>query len=179
MGITMRIFLLLAALAAANGARAGTGADREDQFKAAYLFNFLKFVEWPASMPSDPITVCFVGADGVHDTLAAGIDGKRAAGRRLVLRRLEASTDLRGCHVLYIEADAVATSTVMKTQAEDAPLLTVSDAPGFASSGGMIELFKVDNRLRFNIDVSHAHKVGLRISSNLLQLAVQVRRGES
>jgi hypothetical protein len=174
----LRILAVITALAGATATLAAEPVRREDQFKAAYLFNFLKFVEWPASMSSDVITVCLVGADGVYATLAPGIEEKRAAARRLALRRLEPTAEPRGCHVLYIDAAALAQSTP-RLLAPEQPVLTVSDAEGFADNGGIIELFTVDNRLRFSIDVGHAQRRGLRISSNLLQLAAQVRRGET
>jgi hypothetical protein len=177
MSAWIRILTSLAALACAISAQAGVPVSREDQFKAAYLFNFLKFVDWPASLPSDVITVCFMGADGVYDTLAPDIEDKRAAARRLALRRLEPNADPHGCHVLYIDAAVLAKSGARPVTAEQ-PILTISDAAGFTNSGGIIELFTVDNRLRFSIDVTHAQKIGLRISSNLLQLAAQVHRSE-
>src|SRR5688572_3941732 len=70
---------------------------REDQLKAAYLFNFVKFIEWPDSVPADILTMCFVGGEGVQGALAAGIENKRAGTRRLVARRLEATASATDC----------------------------------------------------------------------------------
>jgi hypothetical protein len=149
---------------------------REDQFKAAYLFNFLKFVEWPPSVPSDVLTVCFVGGSGVYEALGTGLDEKRAGARRLVLRRLKPAESAVDCNALYLEASASRDVRVATVSA--APILTVSDASAFATSGGMIELFADSNRLRFNINMGHAQRVGLRISSSLLQLAAAVEKEE-
>lgn len=165
-------------LAAAFGSPAAWGAgtiSREDQFKAAYLFNFLKFVDWPAGVANDVLTVCFIGADGVHDTLASGIESKRAGSRRLAVRQLDGNASLDGCNVLYADAHDVPSDQRLAS-ASQLSILTVSDASSFVLHGGMIELFTDSNRLRFNINVDNTQKAGLRISSNLLQLAAQVAR---
>jgi hypothetical protein len=144
---------------------------REDQFKAAYLFNFVKFVDWPASAPVDTLTVCFLGGDGVLEALASGIETKRVGARKLSVRQLEQPPTVAGCEVLYADAASVDHSLSIGL-----PVLTVSDAPGFATNGGMIELFTENHRLRFVINVGHVHRAGLRISSDLLKLAASVQR---
>lgn len=171
------ILLPLLTLVASSSTHAADPVDREDQFKAAYFFNFLKFVEWPASVASDELTVCVVGSDGVYAALADNIDSKRAGTRRLSVRHLTHSAPTVGCNALYVEA-MPELAPVTATPASAAPILTVSDANGFTRRGGMIELFTSRNRLRFTINVDNAHKAGLRISSNLLQLAAQVEGSE-
>jgi hypothetical protein len=168
------IALLAALVLATASVRADDVQRREDQFKAAYLFNFVKFVEWPASATADSLTVCFLGGEGVHEALASGIDAKRAGARKLIARQLEHSaTTVQNCEVLYADAASVDYSLAVGL-----PVLTVSDAPGFATNGGMIELFTENHRLRFRINVAHVHKAGLRISSDLLKLAASVQREE-
>jgi len=146
---------------------------RENQFKAAYLFNFVKFVEWPTDAPLETLTVCFLGGQGVHEALANGIEGKHVGGRKLTLRRLEQSATVDRCDVLYADAASVNISI-----AAGLPVLTVSDAPQFAAKGGMIQLFTDNHRLRFVINVAHANQAGLRISSDLLKLAADVQQEE-
>jgi len=147
---------------------------REDQLKAAYLFNFVKFVEWPASVPTDVLTVCFVGGEGVHDALASGIDSKRVGPRRLAVRQVQESASATDCNVLYLDAAVVPEGRV--SSQDRLPILTVSDAKGFARSGGMIEVFTDSNRLRFRINIDNAQQAGLRISSSLLQLAASIEK---
>ena len=77
---------------------------REDALKAGYLFNFMKFVEWPAPSPADPFTVCFLGESGVYDELASVLPDKHLGARRLVARRLSPNEALSGCQALYIDA---------------------------------------------------------------------------
>lgn len=150
---------------------------REDQLKAAYLFNFVKFVEWPAAVAAKPLTVCFFGGQSVHQALNVGIESKTVNNKPLYLRVLEpTSTTAAGCSVLYTDA-AMAGKWHLPPSEESLPILTVSDAAQFTRNGGMIELFTESNRLRFKVNVDNAQKVGLRISSSLLQLAASVEKG--
>lgn len=145
---------------------------REEQFKAAYVFNFVKFVEWPPAAMSDTLTVCFLGGEGVYEALSANIEGKRVGARQLLARQLQPSATTDGCNALYVDAAMAAGQPAVVEQ----PVLTISDAERFVLHGGIIELFTENHRLRFLINVDNAHKAGLRISSDLLKLAAGVRR---
>jgi hypothetical protein len=148
---------------------------RENQLKSAYLFNFLKFVEWQATSVSGTLTVCFSGADGVHDALSTGIDSKRVGSRRLALRRLQPGDPIAGCDVIYVDAATPANSPLFATRQPS--VLTVSDLRGFARGDGIIEIFTESNRLRFKVNVDNAQAAGLRISASLLQLAAAIEKG--
>ena len=161
-----------ALLLASNGARADPAIQREDQFKAAYVFNFVKFVEWPGDVSLDPVTICFVGAEGVYEALTASIDSKRAGSRRLVARRVADAPAAGTCNALYVEAAMVSRHSPIQERA----VLTISDSKNFVANGGMIELFTENHRLRFRINARSAQRAGLRISSDLLKLAVGVHR---
>jgi hypothetical protein len=152
-------------------------AQRANQLKAGYVLNFAKFVQWPDPVPANLLTVCVVGAQGVFDALASGIENKVVVGRHLAVRKLSESETLAGCDVLYLDA-ATMPGGAHAPDTGEAPILTVSDAKAFARSGGMIELFTDANHLRFNINVESAQKAGLHISSSLLQLAAAVEQAK-
>jgi hypothetical protein len=167
--------VLLALLAAVPARSAGEQVERVDQLKAAYLINFVKFVEWPPAALSDAVTICFIGGKGLHDALVVGSESKRIGSRRVFVRELQPPAGVEGCNVLYREAPI---SAATRMPAENVlPILTVSDAEGFVHQGGMIQFFTKSNRLRFNINVDSARKAGLHISSSLLQLAAVVEKG--
>lgn len=157
---------------ATASARADAAAQREDQFKAAYVFNFMKFVAWPNTGTAESLTVCFVGAEGVYQALLTGIEKKRAGARRLAALRIADVPPAGTCDAVYIDA-ALASAYA---GGNDPAVLTISDARGFAEHGGMIELFTENHRLRFLINVHNVHQSGLRISSELLKLAAGVQR---
>jgi hypothetical protein len=147
---------------------------REDQLKAAYLFNFVKFVEWPAAI-GETLTVCFIGGGGVQEALAINIDKKRVGARNLAARQVDASSSaLKSCNVLYVDSASLSASDGLLRSVQTA--LTVSDASGFARNGGMIELFTESNRLRFSVNIENTRRAGLKISSSLLQLAATVEK---
>jgi hypothetical protein len=163
----------LLALLAPTGSplRADEAGDREAQLKAGYLYNFAKFVEWPADAPPT-LTFCFDGGASVYAMLMDGLDDKHIGERPLLARELGGADTLDGCDVLYI--DARSGSAGRGQVADDRRLLTVSDLPGFSRETGIIELYEESNRLRFAINVANARRAGMRISSDLLQLATLV-----
>jgi YfiR/HmsC-like len=163
----------IAPFATACRADAVQDAGREDQLRAGYLLNFAKFVGWPAANITDPFTVCFIGASGVRDAFAAGASGKRIGNRAIVIRILDEHASPAECQMAYLDANEPASQ---KSAAGDviAGVLTVSNRPDFIHSGGIIELFTDNNRLRFSINLDNARHAGLRVSSSILQLATKV-----
>jgi uncharacterized protein DUF4154 len=169
------VWMCCALLSAAAPAAFARDAQREDALKAGYLFNFLKFVEWPASAATDPLTVCFFGSDGVLEQLAAALSNKNIAGRPIATRAVAAGGSLAGCQVLYVDGPQLGIATAL-INARAPALLTVSDGTNFLHEGGIIELFAEGNRLRFRISLDNARHANLRISSSLLQLASSVEK---
>ena len=167
------VAVLAAFTVAAGSARADAATQREDQFKAAYVFNFVKFVAWPDTEATDTLTICFVGGDGVYAALTDGIADKRAGARSLSALKLSDVSSADICNALYIEASMAQSYVLAPTQ----PMLTISDAANFTAKGGMIGLFTENHRLRFVINVQNANQAGLHISSDLLKLAADVQRG--
>jgi hypothetical protein len=173
MNCFLYIVAMLAALTVATGsARADAVTQREDQFKAAYVFNFVKFVAWPGTDASETLTICFVGADGVYEALSNGIENKHVGARPLATLKMEQAPLADSCNALYVEASMVTGYALPQQKA----VLTISDAEDFTAHGGMIALFTENHRLRFTINVQSAHSAGLRISSDLLKLAADVQR---
>jgi hypothetical protein len=152
-----------------------TATRREDELKAAYLFNFVKFVEWPSAAGA-VITLCFVGGDGIRDALAAGTAGKKVANRPVQVRRLVQAQSAEGCSLLYLDAATLSENGSMLPRAAAMYVLTVSDIGEFTRNGGMIGLFTESNRLRFNVNVDNIRRARLRISSSLLELAASVEK---
>jgi hypothetical protein len=165
------LLLLALALASATAAFADNPSlKREDQLKAAYVFNFAKFVEWPASLSPNVLTVCFIGSPSVQAAFASNHD-KIVGTRRVSSRALASSDDGADCAIVYL-ASSGDEPTPIPAPATGA--LTISDGTDFIRRGGIIEIFSEGNRLRFNINQENAKRAGLKISSNLLRLASRV-----
>ncbi len=140
--------------------------DLECQVKAAFLFNFLKFVAWPDAMNSSPWVIGVLGRDPLGAALDNMVRGKLVNGRPVEVRRYSKPSDVRGCHILFVgrtESERVGAPS-------QAGILTVGEAPGFLKSGGIINFYLEDNRVRFEISPSAAYSAGLRVSPQLLRL---------
>jgi hypothetical protein len=149
----------------------------EVQVKAAYLFNFVKFVEWPAeafATPQAPLVLCIASGDGLRGAFAA-IDGKQVQGRQLQVRRGVKADEVKACHVLFVpESEERATPEHLR-RVGTLPVLTVGEHDGFAASGGVIGFVIRDDRVQFEINPDAANRADLKVSSRLLQLATIVR----
>lgn len=175
--------LLLLALDAALPARAWA-SDRDPQapseydLKVAFIYNFIKFVEWPpeGSGERKDLQLCVLG-DAPVKAPFADLQGQELIGRRLVLAMLKEPQDVRSCQVLFV---AQAMSRRMKevlAAVKGRPVLTIGDTDGYARQGIMINMYIEKKRIRFEINTEAARAAGLRISARLLNLAGSIYGG--
>lgn len=148
----------------------------EYQLKAAYLFNFAKFTEWPAAaLPAGaPVTVCVTGRDPFGEMLS-GIETKTIQNRPVRIRRGVRIDDLRGCHLVFVGDGDERRLPELFRNAEAASALTLGDTEGFVDHGGTIGLVTRDNRILFDVNMDSARRAGLRLSSQMLKLARTVK----
>ena len=162
----------LAAGVLVSGGEAAAGANSEYQVKAAFLYNFMKFVDWPSDGLSTPgtVTLCILGKDPFGDALDE-VRGKTVKGRRVVVVHLRGVEELKECDLLYVCAsERGRLSQILKT-VQNSRVLTVADQEGFCQAGGMINLVFVKNRVGFEVNVTAANRARFRVSSQLLKLA--------
>jgi hypothetical protein len=174
--------LLLVNVAASSALAAGAVQSRpptEPEVKAAYLFNFGRFVRWPAGTldQDDAFAICVLGKDPFGRALDTTVSGETIDGHRILTRRLQAIDERAGCHILYIGLTDAARLTSVLNALAGAPVLTISDMPRFTERGGMIQFVSVTGRVRFEINVAAAEKEGLVPTADLLRVATSVRRG--
>ena len=145
--------------------------------RAAFLFNFAKFSEWPADAlaPGQRLSLCVVGDAAVADALGQTIKGHNIEGHELTVTILTVDESASACHLLYVSASEIKRSARLLLSAKRTSVFTVSDADGFAQSGGVAELIVENDRMRFAINVASAHRMRLNISSKLLSLATIVK----
>ena len=173
----------LVLVASCTPAERALGAQQEptdSEVKAAYLFNFLKFVDWPEDPAKDsqsPWVLGVVGETAVGEDLKQLVSGKSVRGRELEVRKVSAPADLRACHILFIAASEKKRLPAMLAELRGASVLTVADMDHFVESGGMIQFVIQDSRVRMAIDVGAASRAHLKVSSKLLSLAVAVMDG--
>lgn len=147
--------------------------------KAAFLFNFAKFVEWPGdafSGAASPIVVCVLGEDPFGEALGS-LKGKTANGRPIAIRYAATLGDLERCHLLFVSASETRNLPRILHATKGWSILTVGDTNGFAQDGGIINLVKTENRVGIEINLEAARRTRLKISSKLLALAKIVDPG--
>jgi hypothetical protein len=162
----MRALALLALLLPA--AASAQEISLEYRVKAAYLFNFTKFVEWPPeAMPEGaPLTICVARQNPFGHTLEETVRGEHVGGRPLIARVVDAAS---GCQVLFVP-EGVPPMPLLR-DAGTSPILTVGESDEFLRDGGMVNFVMQDGKVRFEIRQDAASRAHLRISSRLLRLA--------
>jgi hypothetical protein len=147
--------------------------------KAAFLYNFAKFVEWPADAftgPASPIVLFVLGVDPFGDALKS-LKGKTANGRPIIVRYAANLGELERCHLLFVSASSMALLPKILQATKSWSVLTVGDVDGFARDGGTINLVNEEQRIGIEINMEAAQRSRLKISSKLLALAKIVAPG--
>lgn len=155
---------------------AQTSKPTESQVKAAYLYNFGKFVTWPVDQtaPSETFGICVLGKDPFGPVLDQTVSGEQIGGKKIIVRRIQKIGDGRVCNIVFVSASEVNHLPGVIEQAEHMHILTVSDIPNFAERGGTIGLINLDDRIRFEVNRTRAAESHLGLSSELLKVAVKV-----
>ncbi len=173
--MALRFAIALALWVAMTGSATADDKDiHEDEVKAAFVYNFAKFVEWPTGKINGTINLCILGESPLGFSALKAIDGRTAQDKPLVTKLLSKSDDLKGCHIVFIAASERSKMAQLLKAAHQQQALTVSDMNGFTQGGGAIEMVKTDDKIRFDINLLAAKEAGLVISSRLLSLALTV-----
>jgi hypothetical protein len=151
----------------------------DSAMQALYLFNFAKFIEWPAkALPEKetPIRLCIYGEKPSEIRQSIGsVEGKTVQGRELAIRRNATLTELNDCQIVFVPGSEERWLSEVLRVAHAASALTVSDMEDFVESGGGVGLFMVDHQIRFEFNLGATHAAQLKISSQLLKLAKAVK----
>lgn len=155
---------------------AQTASERE--VKAAMLYSFTKFAEWPASSladPKAPVSICVLGRDPFGSALDQVVADRTVAGRPLQVQRAQKPAELKACQVLFISSSERKKLEEVLQATPPTGVLTVSDMDQFTRAGGMVGFVMEDNKVRFEVNRQAAERAKLRISARLLKLARDVR----
>lgn len=158
---------------------ASAQSEIEFKVKAAFLFNFAKFTEWPPGRltSTEPLVIgCFSGPDFI-EALEATVAGRTVGSRRILVKRVGGADDLRGCHILFVARAQDDSATALLARGKQMHILTVGESAGFTARGGMIGFVLADGGVKFAINQQQTDLAGLKISSKLLGLAVTERQG--
>jgi hypothetical protein len=167
------LLLLVVTTLTASGAAAQPTAS-EYEVKAAFLYNFARFVEWPEGLSGSPFVIGVFGEDPFGSVLDQTVGGKRVGGSELVVRRFRSLESLEPCRILFVGAGEQGRFAQVVAALHGAPVLTIGESEGFLERGGMINLRLEGQKVRFEINAGEAERAGLKISSQLLKLAIRV-----
>jgi hypothetical protein len=146
----------------------------EHEVKAAYIFNFSKFIEWPADAfksANAPINVGIVGDSSVASSLQRIVRNQTVEGRPITVRQVGRESNLVNYHIIFVGRSESDRARQIISGVQRHGILTIGDSPNFLREGGVINLFLEGNKLRFEINTLSAERSSLKISSKLLKLA--------
>ena len=173
------LLLVMLVLLPAGDIQGQPQAGSEYQVKAAFIYHFARFTQWPEGAfpePDSPLVLCLIASDPDADILLA-LGGKAVRDRRLVVRKLTTEADIPGCHILYLATKDAETIRKGLALARDHSILTVGETAGFIRLGGIINFFEREQQLRFAVNLDAAEAANLKFSSQLLMSAEIVQEG--
>ncbi|WP_310565941.1 YfiR family protein [Hydrogenophaga sp.] len=145
----------------------------EAAVKAGFVYNFIKFTQWPSPREGAPIHLCAAAAQPLDGQLSL-LEGRSVGGHVIDVRLAVPVADWRHCDVLFLGEGDTDRLPLLPLRSAGAPVLTVGDLPGFVSAGGMIGLRVDASRVRFDVNLGSAQQVGLVLNSQMLKLAGKV-----
>ncbi|MBT2970029.1 MAG: YfiR family protein [Candidatus Thiodiazotropha sp. (ex Ctena orbiculata)] len=150
----------------------------ENILKAVFIYNFAKFTRWPSetwTKNGTSLRICSIGNDELSQALVR-LNGRKVRELPVTIEHREESNNLDNCHLLYLARSMQHLMLEINKSIRTKPVLTVSEITDFSKQGGMIELYRINSRIRFKINLQAAREAGLDLSSRLLKLAVDVKR---
>jgi hypothetical protein len=150
----------------------------EYRVKLAFLYNFAQFVQWPSDSFRDsgaPLTICVAGDNPFQGEIEQSLRGRTAGGHPIELRKLQMDENPRNCQMIFVRATERKGIPKILASSKGSSTLTVGEAEGFAERGGIINLTREENKLRFEVNIDAAAQSRLKISSKLLALAKIVK----
>jgi hypothetical protein len=178
-GRRRRAGAVMAAIALCSAAIGRAQDVTEPSLKAAFIYNFAKFTEWPQDALSGPVpfNACVLGDEPTSDALERSVKGRQLGGRGVTVQRVAPDGPLKSCHLLYVSNLKSAQIASVVEAVRGAPVLTISDIDDFARLGGIAHVFIENGKMRFDLNLELAKRVRLQLSSKLLVLAARVHDG--
>lgn len=171
-----RLLLLITSAMLLMGSAAQAAAQDSSEYliKAGFIYNFAKLVDWPAaafSQSDSPIVIGILGTDPFGPIIDKVLAGKKVNDHGFVIKRIKSVADCKDCHILFVSSSEGSHIGDDIRLTRSMPVLTISEVPGFANRGGIINLTLEDSKVRFEVNVDAAKAADLNISSRLLALA--------
>lgn len=149
---------------------------QEYRVEASYLSNFGRFVHWPSATTNDPnFVICVLGSDPFGRMLDVAVAGEKINNQSVMTRRIATVQEASACRIVFISASEAGHLAELLKVLDHVSVLTVSDIPGFAASGGMIQFVLMKEKVRFEVNVAATNAAKLSLSSQLLKVAANIK----
>jgi hypothetical protein len=172
--------LMLAFLLAPDQGHGQAASPSEYQLKAAFLYHFAQFIQWPSNAfenPTSPMVIAILGDNPFGGGLEKAVSGKSINNHPLTVREIRSPTEAtNSCHLLFISSSEKKRLPEILTALRGTSVLTVGEMERFTESGGIINFTMEGGKIRFQINAAAAENAGLKISSKLLSLAFRPAR---
>lgn len=156
--------------------RAQNSTPTDYDVKAAYLYNFGRFVDWPTQVEGEHFTVCVLGQDPFGPRLDSTLAGETIGGKSIIAKRISSSQESDDCRIVFLSPAENGRLKKIVAELDKKSILTVSDMPKFTQLGGMIQFVVEGKRVRFEVNLTATQRAGLTLSSELLKVATAVKR---
>ncbi len=177
--IIRRLFALFMGIWIVSISLTGICSDEDKEYlvKAAFLYNFAKFIQWSDTAfktPEEPVNLCLLNGESFGNAIETIRDKEVINKRKLSVRLCRNIKEVSGCHILFISSSESENLPSILSLIRTSPMLTVSDTEGFAQRGMMINLVNIDNKIRFEANMDALNPMPFKLSSQLLKLAIIV-----
>jgi hypothetical protein len=143
--------------------------------KAAFIFNFTRFVTWPPLTAGQPFRVCVIADETSTDAIDRAMQNETIFGRKAETLVPASAEQARSCQVLFVGQDEISRGAPVLSAVRSLPVLTVGDGPAFLERGGIIQFVEVEGRIRFDVNLAHAARAQLSINARMLRVAREVK----
>ncbi len=177
LGVRMLMLIMAGAMILSGNPLCEAGGPSEAQVKAAFVYNFARFIDWPSQAFADdgaPFVLGVIGDNEIAGAIEQLVKGKTVNGRRMVYKRLTADASLDGCHLLLIGATEKRNVGRILDRLNDNSVVTVGETEGFVRFGGVIGFVVESSKVGFDVNVAAGKKKRVKVSSQLLKLARNV-----
>lgn len=146
----------------------------EDRLKCLFIYNFSKYVKWPAESSAGEFAIGVYGKSDITKALTDMSSTKKVNGSAIVIKEFQSAKKVQDCHILYIPQSESDKLEVILEELAGQPILIISDQPGFAEKGSVVNFVTQDGKIKFEINKQQAESRNLKVSSTLLNLAIVV-----
>lgn len=147
---------------------------QKEKYHSLFIYNFSKYVKWPEGQQSGDFVIAVIGSDNMAKTLKAMASNKKVSGHNIVIKEYNNSSEVGSCHILYVAEGSSNQISAVLAKTSQKPVLIVSDKPGLAKKGAVINFIEQDGKIKFELNQQMAESRGLKVSGSLTSLAILV-----